>query len=136
MAILIKRLSQAAAFTVVDRELVSGEERTLFQYVNLNQDRPGGPEFTAELEQLHLRLHGELADAAQIERDEQLWLEVEFEFLVLQGSGNLHQQVPTFLAEGILAWIENIKLVAAFLFGSIHGLVGMADQAAAGAYAH
>ena len=59
----------------------------------------------------------------------QLWLEVEFEFLVLQGSGNLHQQVPTFLAEGILAWIKNIKLVAAFLFGSIHGLVGMADQA-------
>ena len=77
MAILIKRLSQAAAFTVVDRELVLGEERTLFQYVTLNQDRPGGPEFTAELEQLHLRLHGEPADAAQIERDEQLWLEVE-----------------------------------------------------------
>jgi hypothetical protein len=76
-SLLLKRIAQAGAAWVVQKDLVEGGESRLFQYVSLGSDTPGQPDFTAELHQLHLRLHGAEASTDQLARDEALWTEVE-----------------------------------------------------------
>jgi hypothetical protein len=75
-AIVTRRLAQAAAAHVVGNDLVEEDEPKLFTEVDLD-DVPGDAEFTAELEYLHLRMHGTPADATEIEEEEALWIEVE-----------------------------------------------------------
>lgn len=77
-ALVFKRAAQGAAMTVVRDELIEGEPRRLFTAVTL-ENRPGDPEFTAELESLHRRLVARPADAAWLSEVEALWTAVEAE---------------------------------------------------------
>lgn len=67
-----KRLAQAASAYAVQSELELGGERLSFSVVTV-EDRPGDPNFTAELERLHWRLYAERPDAARLAAAEQAW---------------------------------------------------------------
>lgn len=77
-ALVFKRATQGAASFVVQNELVDGGERRLFTSVTL-ENRPGDPEFTAELEGLHWRLYAAHADAEWLSGVEELWTAVNAE---------------------------------------------------------
>jgi hypothetical protein len=78
-ALVMKRLAEAAAETVVAKELgTEGAARSLFGAITLD-DRPGDEAFTAELTALHRRIHGQRPDAVELVRDEALWTAVESE---------------------------------------------------------
>lgn len=74
-ALVVKRAAEAAASTVVIRELMQDEERIMLLTVT-QSDRPGDDAFTQELESLHRRLYSTPADAAWIADIETLWTEV------------------------------------------------------------
>jgi len=74
----LQRLAEAAADTVVTRELEEQGDRKLLTKVKLHH-RPGDRKFTAELEQLHWRLHAVRADADRIERLESFWSDIQAE---------------------------------------------------------
>ena len=74
-ALVVKRAAEAAASTVVIRELVQEEERIMLLTVD-QDDRPGDAAFTRELESLHRRLYSQPADEEWIEDMETLWTDV------------------------------------------------------------
>ncbi len=76
-SLVIQRVAQAAAQTVVQREMVDDpKSRVLFTLVDPDIHRPGDEDFRSELGQLHRRLHGTTPDDTQIALDEALWQEV------------------------------------------------------------
>lgn len=75
-ALVIARLSQAAASYAVERELEDGGERLLLQYVDLD-DRPGDPDFDAELQELSLRLFAQPLSTEEQADVEAVWTELE-----------------------------------------------------------
>ncbi|MDP2305695.1 MAG: DUF1588 domain-containing protein [Pseudomonadota bacterium] len=80
-ALVVKRLSQAAASHAAHAELEEGAERRLFSVVTPD-DRPGSDAFTAELEALHWRLYARRVSADgdgadRLAADEELWTQVD-----------------------------------------------------------
>ena len=74
-ALVVKRAAEAAASTVVIRELMQDEERIMLLTVT-QSDRPGADAFPQALESLRRRLYSTPADAAWIADIETLWTEV------------------------------------------------------------
>ena len=74
-ALVVKRAAEAAASTAVIRELMQEEERIMLLTVT-QDDRPGDPAFTQELESLHRRLYSKPADDEWVADMEALWTEV------------------------------------------------------------
>ena len=78
-SLVVARASQGAADLVVERELVEdGGERLLLAHAG-REDRPGDPDFTAELDHLHRRLYATDADADWREAAGALWTAVDAE---------------------------------------------------------
>ena len=74
-ALVVKRAAEAAASTVVKRELIDEGERIMLLEVTTT-DRPGNPAFTRELQSLHRRLYSVPADQAWLDDMETLWTDV------------------------------------------------------------
>ena len=69
---MVKRAAEAAASTVVKRELIDGGERIMLRDVTID-DRPGDAAFTQELRSLHRRLYSVPADDAWLTEMEDMW---------------------------------------------------------------
>lgn len=74
-ALVVKRAAEAAASTVVKRELTDDGERIMLREVTVD-DRPGDAAFTRELRSLHRRLYSIPADEEWIAEIEELWSDV------------------------------------------------------------
>jgi len=75
-ALVVKRLSQAAAVEVVVHDLVNdADEKTLFQYVTL-ENEPGDAKFSNELNAIYLRMFATTPDDETIDALETLWSNV------------------------------------------------------------
>ena len=72
---MVKRAAEAAASTVVKRELIDEGERIMLLEVT-TADRPGDAAFTRELQSLHRRLYSVPADQAWLDDMETLWTDV------------------------------------------------------------
>jgi hypothetical protein len=72
----LQRLAEAAADTVVRRELEEGGERTLLHAVGLN-DRPGDDVFDEELGHLIWRLHAVRVGPERVERLGEFWSQID-----------------------------------------------------------
>ena len=71
-ALVVKRAAEAAASTVVKRELIDDGERIMLLDVTID-DRPGDAAFTQELRSLHRRLYSVPADEAWLTEMEDMW---------------------------------------------------------------
>jgi hypothetical protein len=70
-ALVLKRLSQAAAWSIVQADLVEGEGNLLVGITAETSPEEGV--FTELLISLHRQLHGTTPTQAQLDADEQLW---------------------------------------------------------------
>ncbi len=70
-ALVVERLAQAGAITAVQRELVDGGERRLFDVTLATT--PDDPAFAAQIDTLYLRLYARRATAAERADDILLW---------------------------------------------------------------
>ncbi|MES2644974.1 MAG: DUF1592 domain-containing protein [Myxococcota bacterium] len=71
-ALVVERLAQGGAATAVQRELVEGGERRLFDGITLDTV-PADPAFTAQLDTLYLRLFARRPTAAERAADIATW---------------------------------------------------------------
>jgi hypothetical protein len=72
-ALVVKRLAQGGAITVVERELVSGGARRLFNPDVSLETLPSDPAFAAQLDTLYLRFYARRPTSAEVEADGALW---------------------------------------------------------------
>jgi len=75
-ALVVKRAAEAAASTVVKRELLDGGERIFLNHVD-EDSRPGDTAFNAELSELHMRLYSAEASPEWTADIESLWSDIE-----------------------------------------------------------
>jgi len=72
-ALVVKRLAQGGAVTAVERELVNGGERRLFNAEVSLHTTPSDPAFAPQLDTLYLRLYARRPTTAESEADAALW---------------------------------------------------------------
>ncbi len=70
-ALVVERLAQGGAITAVQRELLDGGERRLFD-VSIDTT-PEDPAFRTQIERLYLRLFARLPSESEVEEDVTLW---------------------------------------------------------------
>lgn len=75
-ALVVKRLAQGGAINVVERELVAGGERRLFDAAVSLETSAGDAAFTTQLETLYLRFFARRPTATESTEDAALWAEV------------------------------------------------------------